>query len=155
MIDQLNVVDVYRQYNPKICKYTWRRPNPIKQARLDYFLLSENLSPNVQNSNIESGYRSDNSITVLFFKFNEFKNGIGLWKFNNSLLHDLEYFDLINKHIIDIKIQYALPIYNLNNITNISDADIQFQINYQLFLETLLIEIGGKTFSYRKQNSNR
>ena len=44
--------------------------------------------------------------------------------------------------------QYAIPVYNLDNIHNIPDANISFTINDQLFLETLLLEIRGKTISY-------
>jgi hypothetical protein len=41
-----------------------------------------------------------------------------------------------------------LPIFNLDALDNISDNDIQFTINEQLFLDTLLIEIRGKAISY-------
>jgi len=39
-------------------------------------------------------------------------------------------------------------VYHPNNIDNIPYSEIQFQTNDQLFLETLLIEIRGKTISY-------
>lgn len=41
-----------------------------------------------------------------------------------------------------------LPVYNLENVEKISDESIQFVINDQLFFETLLLEIRGKTISY-------
>ena len=44
--------------------------------------------------------------------------------------------------------QYSLPIYNLENLEYIPDDEIQFLINDQLFLETLLMEIRGKSISY-------
>ena len=47
----------------------------------------------------------------------------------------------------------------MDNIDTISNEDIQFTINDQLFLETLLMEIRGKTISYasfkKKQNDSR
>ena len=49
---------------------------------------------------------------------------------------------------MDIKTQYSLPIYNLENLEYIPDDEIQFLINDQLFLETLLMEIRGKSISY-------
>ena len=113
--------------------------------------------PSINNSNIEPGYRSDHSMPITSLKFNEFKKGKGLWKFNNSLLYDIEYIDNINKLIFDIKRQYAIPIYNFENLKSISDEYIQFQVNDQLFLETLLIEIRGKTIShssYRKKQQD-
>ena len=38
-----NLIDPFRDNNPSLKRYTWRRKNPIKQARLDYFLITENL----------------------------------------------------------------------------------------------------------------
>ena len=60
--------------------------------------------------------------------------------------------------IENIKLQYCIPIYNIENIENIHNSTIQFVINDQLFLETLLMEIRGKTISFSsyktKQNKN-
>ena len=44
--------------------------------------------------------------------------------------------------------QYALPVYNFENISSVCNANIEFQINDQLFLETRLMEIRGSTISY-------
>ena len=41
-----------------------------------------------------------------------------------------------------------LPVYDVNHISIIPNVEIEFVINYQLFLETLLMEIRGKTISY-------
>lgn len=49
---------------------------------------------------------------------------------------------------MQIKENYALPVYSRNGISTISDSEIQFTINDKLFLETLLMEIRGKTISY-------
>ena len=46
------------------------------------------------------------------------------------------------------KTQYILPVYDVNHISIIPNVEIEFVINYQLFLETLLMEIRGKTISY-------
>lgn len=54
----------------------------------------------------------------------------------------------INCHINQIKIQYAVPVYKKESILDIPDSEIQFTINDQLFLETLLMEIRSKTISY-------
>ena len=81
-------------------------------------------------------------------KFSIFRQGKNLWKFNNSLLHDQRYIDLVKKTILETKKQYAIPVYNLDVINDIVNSQIQFSINDQLFLETLLTEIRGKTISY-------
>ena len=75
-------------------------------------------------------------------------HGKSYWKHNNSLLTDPDYLKQINKKIKDIKLQYALPVYNLDEINNIPNKEIQFLINDQLFLDTLLMEIRGESISY-------
>lgn len=99
----------------------------------------------VNHSCIDPGYRSDHSLPKIIKKF---KKGKGLWKFNNSLLHDADYLNTINNCIDTVKKQYCIPVYDIENLNNIQDYDLQFVINDQLFLETLLIEIRGKTISY-------
>ena len=66
----------------------------------------------------------------------------------NSLLKQQEYLDTINEVIKNIKKQYALIIYREDSVDEIHDSEIQFTINDQLFLETLLMEIRGKTMLF-------
>ena len=61
---------------------------------------------------------------------------------------------MINKLIDDVKTEYMVPIYNLENVHSIPNSDIQFTINDQLFLETLLMKIRGKTISYTSYKKN-
>ena len=154
-----NLIDPYREFFPSSKRFTWRKRSPVQLARLDFFLISESLLSSIMNCSIEPSYRSDHSMVILKCKFNKFVKSKGLWKFNNSLLKDMDYLNTINQKIKEIKLQYALPVYNLNNLDNILNEDIQFTINNQLFLETLLMEIRGKTISYasfkKKQNDGR
>ena len=143
-----NLIDPFRELNPDTKKFTWRRKNPLKMARLDFFLISENLLSSVNNCTIIPSYRSDHSIVILKLTFNPFKKGKPLWKHNNSLLQDIDYLNIIKNKITEVKEQYALPVYNTENINNIPNNEIQFIINDQLFLETLLMEIRGQSISY-------
>ena len=147
--ESFNLIDPFRAINPTLKRYTWRRKSPcLKQSRFDFFLMSEKLLPSLNMCKIESSYRSDHSMVILNISFNNFKHGKGLWKHNNSLLNDINYLNTINNKIEEIKMQYALPVYNLNNIEQISNDKLQFIIDDQLFLETLLMEIRGKSISY-------
>ncbi len=65
-----------------------------------------------------------------------------------SLLSDKEYIQTIKTLIIDIKRQYAALVYNINEIQNIKDSEIVFQISDSLFFDTLLMEIRGKSISF-------
>ena len=143
-----SLFDPYRESHPNQRRYTWRRKTPIKQARLDFFLISENLLSAINKTSIEESYRSDHSMILLDISFVKFQKGKTLLKHNNSLLQDINYLQVIKDKIIDVKKQYAIPIYNIENIHKIPDNEIQFTINDQLFMETLLIEIRGKSISY-------
>ena len=113
----------------------------------------------VKSTRTDSSYRSDHSIVILEFNLTKFSHGKSFWKHNNSLLTDRDYLKQINKKIRDIKMQYALPVYNLDEINDIPNEELQFMINDQLFLDTLLMEIRGEAISYEsfknKQRNNR
>ena len=64
------------------------------------------------------------------------------------MLFDKEYVNLVKETIIKITCQYAVPVYNLDNIDQIPKDEIHFTINDQHFLDTLLMEIRGKSISY-------
>lgn len=148
LMETFNLVDIFRENNANLKRYTWRRKSPIKQARLDFFLISETLTNRVPHVQFENSYRSDHSPVILEFKVNEFMNGKGFWKFNNSLLVDTTYINSIKKIIREVKRQYVCPIYNIDNLDNIRNEDIQFIIDDQLFIDILLTEIRGKSISY-------
>ena len=145
-----NLVDIFRKLYPNKRAYTWRRWKTIKQGRLDYFLVSEELDNKIKNSSISPGYKSDHSLVTITLRKNEFKRDRPFWKFNNSLLRDENYIKQIKELINRLKKQYAIPVYNLDdeNFNLIPIEELQFTISDQLFFETLLMEIRGKTISY-------
>ena len=64
--------------------------------------------------------------------------------------------DLINNVIQAEKLKYALPVYNLDYLTQ-SNNNIQFTIDDDTFLEALILQIRGETIKYsskfkREQN---
>lgn len=140
IMSDLGLIDYYRILNPDKKIFTWRRKTPFKQGRLDYILISENLSNITETVSIKSGYRSDHSVVVYELKFNSFVRGKGLWKFNNNLLHDKIYVEKVKKLIVSVKDQY-------NN-----------SIDESAFLDILLMEIRGITISYssyRKRENDK
>ena len=120
--------------------------------------MSDIILHSITDSNILPGYRTDHSIIYITLKFNEFQRGRGLWKSNNDLLKDQAYIETVKKCILRVKKQYCVPVYDVENVDNINNDSIEFTINDQLFLETLLLEIRGKTISYssfRKKEKDR
>ena len=146
LLDENGFKDPWRIMNENVRKYTWRRLNPTrKQSRLDFFLVHESIFQFVTDANITSGYRTDHSAITLKLKFQESARGKGYWKFNNSLLKDKLYVDEVKKVIEEVKQTYAI---NLQGEINIPNEDVIFNINDQLFLETLLVIIRGHTIKY-------
>ena len=91
--------DIYRELHPNTKRYTWRRRNLVKHARLDLFLASSNILDITNNCEIRISYRSDHSVIELDLMLNQFSHDKGLWKFNNSLLECPHYLNLINNVI--------------------------------------------------------
>ena len=111
MVETYNMIDPFRDKYPTLKRYTWRKNTPLKQARLDYFLISAKIMQYVKKCKIDMAYRSGHSVITLEFQFDDIIYGKSYWKHNNSLFTDKEYLDIINKHIKEIKRQYAIPIY--------------------------------------------
>ena len=82
IIKDKRLIDIFRHFYPGTKRYTWRRRKPIKQARLDYFLVSDTMTDIISGSKIIPGYRTDHSIIQLGIILNKFTRGKGIWKFN-------------------------------------------------------------------------
>ena len=147
LMRQYDLSDIYRDLHPDTKRFTWRRQNPVKQARLDMFLASSNILDITNTCDIRASYRSDHSTIELEMKINKFLQGKGLWKFNNSLLECPEYVDLVNGIIVEEKLKYAVPLYNLDFLKN-NFTNIEMIIDHDLFLETLLLRIRGETIKF-------
>ena len=148
MIELYNLKDTYRALQPQARRYTWRRKHPIKQARLDYFIVSESFMDIIDSCKINPGYRSDHSFLELNLIINPFHRGPGIWKFNCELLKHSEYIDKINKTIMDFRFKYAVPVYNIEYINELNDQYLQFTIDDDILLEMLLLEIRYVTIKY-------
>ena len=61
IIEEYGLIDLYRYLNPNKSRYTWRRRNPLKQARLDYILISDTMVDLVDVMDIKPSYKSDHS----------------------------------------------------------------------------------------------
>ena len=149
IMQRYNLVDAWRAFNPNKKQFTWRKFNSAQQGRLDYFLMSENLMLNTVDVAIKPGYRSDHSIITIDLKESSEKEKTStFWKFNNSLLRDMNYVTTVKTCILDIKKQYSSLVYSHENLVNIPNEELDLQISDQLFFEMLLLEIRGKSISY-------
>lgn len=145
------LLDPWRQNNEDKRSYTWRSSiGGIKQARLDFFLISADFYSQLLKSAIKPGYRTDHSVCFLKLGHKKQARGRGFWKLNTSLLRDTEYVRLVKEGITATLQQYAIPG------ENIDDKAVKLTIDDQLFWEMLKIEIRGITIPYssRKKAKN-
>ena len=131
-INTLNLCDIFREMNPELKRYTWRRKNPLKQARLDYAIGSRALLDIINSCKIVPGYRSDHSRVDIELLLNPFIKGKGIWRFNCGLLKNIEYLKSVKKWIKEVKEQYALPIYQPDNLDQIDKQEIQYSVRQYL-----------------------
>ena len=155
-MNELDLIDVFRDLNPTSKSYTWKQWGSQKSARLDYFLVSSSLIPFVQKAETLSSLYSDHSPIILDFDFFRFQRGRGFWKLNNSLLCDEEYVTIVKNTFKRITSQYAVINDDPNFIENCAPDELELflsnqspeslqtlplKINPELFLDTLLLEI--------------
>ena len=147
MMQELNLCDAFRYHNPDLKRYSWRKKNPLKQARLDYFLISNSLIDITDSCNIKPSYRSDHSIIEMTISKGHFITGRGTWKLNTSLLKNKEYLQLVNKIIEEEKEKYAVPVYSIDYIKQ-NYNNICFTIDDDTFLEMIFLRLRGETLKF-------
>ena len=107
------MVGVWREADPEKRGYTWRKFNTAKQGRLDYLWIPEELLPEIHGIKIHPSYRSDHSIVSLELKPEDRKRREQYWKFHSSLVKDKNCIMIIKQLILDLKKEFAFPVYNL------------------------------------------
>ena len=142
--------DIWRKQNPSRKRFTWRTERPCKRARLDYFLVSEDILSLYPNAEILNAYRSDHDIIKLSIKKTTQKRGRGLWKFNNALLENKQFVKMVRDEIELVKATYAIPIYNNDFIQSDNGNLLEITISDTLFLETLLCQLRGQIIKFSK-----
>ena len=151
LMTEFNLYDVWREENLEKKAYTWKRKlsqGVYQMGRLDFFLVSESLLDFSREENVVAGFRSDHSATSLSLIFKKVQKGKTFWKFNSSLLKNVNYVNEIHASILSIKKQYAASPYNLESIDLIENEYFQTVLNPQLFFEILLLELRSKTIAF-------
>ena len=148
IMNVFNLVNSFRVTHPTGRRFTWRRKNPARQARLDYFLVSHALHDIITDCCINPSYRSNHSSIQMKLLINKFERGRGLWKFNCSLLKDKSYVEMINLIIQEEKQKYAIPVYSLDFLSKAPNDSIQLTLKDGQFLEILLMRIRGETIKF-------
>ena len=153
----LNLIDPWRELYPLKKSFSWRQPNPVKMARLDFFLVTKELMSVIDKLKIVPGYKTDHSLISLSLNLEKIHAGKGYWTFNNSLLKDEEYIQKI-KHVIKENIvMYSVDevSYDELELDKCNFENYRFSIDDQLFFNTLLMMIRGETILYSSVKKER
>ena len=122
--------------HPKNKSYTYES-KPLKlKSSIDFFLISSKYKSDITKVETRISIAPDHKAVFLSMNVNEeFKRGPGLWKFNNTLLQDECYLQLIKDCYPHILQKYA----------NVHDK--------QLLWELIKMEIRAETIRYSKGKS--
>ena len=98
-----NFTDAWRKFHPRACECTWFNSDLSIGSRLDKFFVSRNIVSAVLSCEVSPFCFSDHDFVVLSFQFDDnLARGPGLWKFNNSLLHDNDFCAFVSSRIEDL-----------------------------------------------------
>ena len=135
-LKELNLTDIYRELHPKSKSFTYVSKSVNLKSRIPYFLISRSLSCDVKQVEIRISIAPDHNVIFLSFDVkNDFNRGPGLWKFNNTLLEDNNYKELIIFYYPQILRKYS----------EVTDN--------QLLWELIKMELRSKTIGYSKEKS--
>ena len=95
--DMFDLIDIQRKRHPKLCKFTYESKAKGRKSRIDFLLMTKNLTKSVKKTEIYPSIAPDhNAIYIsLFWYVNKTPRGPGFWKFNNTLLKDEKYAAIV------------------------------------------------------------
>ena len=163
LMKQHDVIDVFRDRNPTLVENTWqqrdvRQARNVKQARLDYFLVDNELGSFIELVGAAEPWNPafDHRAVLLKVDLGRVQRGQGYWKMNNSLLDDPVYVDLVHNTIIKVIVSYqsvepGREILSRSQIEALSPeerSNVKMSLNPHQFLEFLMYRIQCATRKY-------
>ena len=122
--------------HPKLRKFTYESKALKLKSRIDFFLIVKNLFGDVKKSEIYHAIAPDhNAIYISISWPNKSPRGPGLWKFNNTLLKDMQYVSTVQDTYAHVCSYYS----------NVTDK--------RLFWELMKMEIRAATIAFSKSKA--
>ena len=138
LMEELNLSDIYRELHPKSKSFTYVSKSLILKLRIDYFLISRLLSCDVRQAEIRILTAPNHDAIFLSIDVkSDFSSGPGLWKFNNTLLEENKYKELIAFYYPQILRKYS----------EVTDN--------QLLWKLIKMELHLKTIGYSKEKRRK
>ena len=107
MMNEFAMVDIFRERNQHKKGYTYESKALKMSSRIDLFLISRHLAKWVERVETKASNSPDHRAVRLTISIVQVSRGPGLWKFNNSLLDDEKYVDLIRENYTAIREKYT------------------------------------------------
>ena len=92
--------EIWHVRNPDESVFSWMRSRPNLQAsRIDFAIVSISTANSIENITYCPGVKTDH--LALFIALNQvkFERGPGYWKFNNTLLSNIDFVNEMNENI--------------------------------------------------------
>ena len=99
-----SLTDICHKLNPCGIVFTWSNNHHMQASRIDHFLVANSLVSKT-SCDILPGVLSDHDFVKFGFTVSSSKRGSAVWKFNNSLLSDIEFRNVLSKVIADLKLR--------------------------------------------------
>lgn len=100
LLKQKRLIDVWRKSHKDVQQFTWRNLSMNVASRLDYWIISKNISGNVVSTDIRPVIKGDHNAISLKLRMSNFKKGPGYWKLNVSHLSNENFIRGIKNIII-------------------------------------------------------
>ena len=94
-MENMELCDAWRIFNPDFKSYTWRQRQPEIHCRLDFFLVSQSILGISIDTDITQGFKTDHSLITLSLSLHSNPRGNGFWKLNTYLLADSNFIEII------------------------------------------------------------
>ena len=88
LLKQKELVDVWRKLHKDKQQFTWRNLNMKVASRLDYWIISKNISGKVVSTDIRPVIKGDHNAISLKLRLSNVRQGPGYWKLNVTHLSD-------------------------------------------------------------------
>ena len=101
-----SLTDIWRKNNPRKVTFTWSNKDHTQASRIDRFLVSKGLTLVTKCNILPCVYDlSDHDFVKIELTTNPSNHGPGIWKFNSSLLSDVEFKNIMSKSINNFKLK--------------------------------------------------
>ena len=96
IIEEAELIDLWQVLNPEVKRYSYIRKKHknslgVIGSRIDYAPVTPGISHCIPNIEYKYGYKTDHSMLYLELGVCDRTRGPGYWKFNNSMLRDVDF----------------------------------------------------------------